>query len=83
MTISMDHVKVEHRSRLLGDNGAAFIAQPLETYLKNHIRHMRGSSYHPLTQGKIGRYHRSIKSSVKLDHFYSDWDFTPSVTHGL
>ena len=33
--------------------------------------HTRGAPYHPMTQGKIERYHRSMKNVVKLEHYYS------------
>ena len=62
-------IKVKHRPRLLSDNGAAFISDPLRQYLKTYkIQHVRGAPYHPQTQGKIERYHQSI---VKLDNYYS------------
>jgi transposase InsO family protein len=57
----VQHIKVKHRPRLLSDNGSAFISEALATYLARHkIRHVRGAPYHPQTQGKIERYHRSI-----------------------
>ena len=33
--------------------------------------HTRGAPYHPMTQGKIERCHRSMKNVVKLEHYYS------------
>jgi len=76
----VQHVKVEHRPRLLSDNGAAFIAEPLATYLHQHkIAHVRGAPYHPQTQGKIERYHRSMKSVVKLEQFYFPWDLEQTI----
>jgi putative transposase len=32
--------------------------------------HTRGAPYHPQTQGKIERYHRTMKNVVKLQHHY-------------
>ena len=34
------------------------------------IRHVRGKPNHPQTQGKIERYHRSMKNIVKLENYY-------------
>jgi len=64
-------IKVKHRPRLLSDNGPAFISDPLKKFLKSSkMDHVRGAPYHPQTQGKIERYHRSMKSIVKLDNYY-------------
>lgn len=79
-TTGVKHVKVEHRPRLLSDNGSAFISEPLAKYLNSHhIQHVRGAPYHPQTQGKIERYHRSMKSIVKLEYFYFPWELEQSI----
>ena len=31
--------------------------------------HTRGAPYHPMTQGKIERYHRSMKSLIQLQNY--------------
>ncbi len=55
--------------RLLSDNGPCYISAQLATYLNTHgLPHTRSAPYHPMTQGKIERYHRSLMNVVKLDH---------------
>jgi len=66
------NITVRHRPRLLSDNGPAYISKDLRQYLEEQgIDHTRGKPYHPMTQGKIERYHRSMKNLVLLDHYYS------------
>jgi transposase InsO family protein len=67
----VDQVRVGHRPRLLSDNGPAYVSSELREYLQERgMGHTRGAPYHPQTQGKIERYHRSIKNVVKLHHYY-------------
>jgi len=67
----VDKVHVCHRPRLLSDNGSCYISGELKKYLEEHsIGHVRGAPYHPQTQGKIERYHRTMKNLVKLQHYY-------------
>jgi len=71
-TTGVEHVHVVHRPRLLSDNGSAYVSKELKRYLEvNEIRHIRTKPYHPMTQGKIERYHRSMKNLILLDHYYS------------
>jgi len=64
-------VPVKHRPRLLSDNGPAYLSSELKTYLASHqMTHTRGAPYHPMTQGKIERYHRTMKNVIKLEHYY-------------
>jgi putative transposase len=59
------------RPKLLSDNGACYVAAELKEYLQNKgITPVHGRRCHPQTQGKIERYHRSMKNVVKLDHYY-------------
>jgi transposase InsO family protein len=34
-----------------------------------------------MTQGKIERYHRSLKNVVKLEHYYAPWEVERAVAH--
>jgi len=64
-------VKVYHRPRLLSDNGSAYHSKQLAKFLKSwHIEHIHGAPYHPMTQGKIERWHRSMKNVSKLEKYY-------------
>lgn len=76
----VERVQVRHRPRLLSDNGPAFIAQTLADYLKSYgIDHIHGRAHHPQTQGKIERYHRSMKSIVKLTTFFFPWELEQTI----
>jgi transposase InsO family protein len=76
----VDHVPVVHRPRLLSDNGPCYLSGQLATYLEtNGLGHTRGAPYHPMTQGKIERYHRSLKNVVKLKHYYSPWELERAI----
>lgn len=67
----IDSVRVRHRPRLLSDNGPCYISKELKEYLgTKQMEHTRGKRYHPQTQGKIERYHRSIKNVINLQHYY-------------
>ena len=71
----VDHVRVKHRPRLLSDNGSAYVSGELRDYLgESRMAHTRGAPYHPQTQGKIERYHRTMKNVVKLQHYYFPWE---------
>src|SRR6266511_2050652 len=67
----LNQVKVLHRPRLLSDNGPSYVSRELGKWLEdNGIKHIRGRPYHPMTQGKIERYHRSMKNRILLDNYY-------------
>ena len=64
-------ISVKHKPRLLSDNGPCYLSGELQKYLeKKEIIHTRGAPYHPMTQGKIERFHRSMKNKVKLNNYY-------------
>ena len=64
--------RVLHRPRLLSDNGPCYVSAALKEYLEQEgMAHTRGRPYHPMTQGKIERYHRSMKNILLLENYYS------------
>jgi transposase InsO family protein len=64
--------RVLHRPRLLSDNGPCYVSAALKEYLGHEgMAHTRGKPYHPMTQGKIERYHRSMKNILLLENYYS------------
>ena len=67
----LNKIYVKIKPRLLSDNGPCYLSHQLRDYLAKHgISHTRGAPYHPMTQGKIERYHRSLKNVVKLENYY-------------
>ena len=76
----LKHARVHHKPRLLSDNGPCYISGELKTWLKSQdIEHTRGAPYHPQTQGKIERYHRSMKNVVKLENYYYPWQLEKAI----
>lgn len=63
--------RVHHRPRLLSDNGPCYIAGDLADWLAaQRIEHIRGAPCHPQTQGKIERWHQTLKNRILLENYY-------------
>jgi len=61
----MADVPVEDRTKLLSDNGAGYVSRSFRDYLHlTGIRHILAAPFHPQTNGKLERYHQSIKREV-------------------
>jgi len=76
----VEQVRVKHRPRLLSDNGPAYVSSELREYLgERGMAHTRGRPYHPQTQGKIERWHRTMKNVVKLQHDYFPWELEAAL----
>ena len=64
-------LELNERPKVLSDNGPCYIASGFDDYLNSiGIKHIRGQKLHPQTQGKIERYHRTMKNVIKLEHYY-------------
>ena len=70
----------DRRPRLLSDNGPSYVANDLSDWLEDQgMRHTRGKPYHPMTQGKIERWHLSLKSRILLENYYLPGDLERAV----
>ena len=49
------------------DNGSSYLAGELADWIEDHVR---GAPYHPMTQGKIERWHQTLKNRILLEHYY-------------
>lgn len=68
------------RPRLLSDNGPCYVSSELKSWLDaNDIAHTRGKPYHPMTQGKIERWHRTMKDRILLDNYYYPEDLEREI----
>jgi transposase InsO family protein len=63
------------------DEALPYVSGELRRFLESwQIEHTRGAPYHPMTQGKIKRYHRSMKNLVQLQTFSSPWDLEQEIS---
>lgn len=63
-------VSKENMPNLVSDRGPALIANDFGAFLEwKGIHHILASPYHPQTNGKIERYHKSMKSVIKLQTY--------------
>ena len=75
-----DQARIRHRPRLLSDNGSSYVAADLADWLKEQkIGHIRGAPCHPQTQGKIERWHRTLKNRMLLENYYLPGDLKAQI----
>ena len=75
-----NQAKVVHKPRLLSDNGASYVAKELAQYLdENGMDHVRGAPHHPQTQGKIERWHQTMKNRILLENYYMPGDLNQQI----
>ena len=73
-------ISKENAPKLLSDNGSCYISEEFKGFLKNRgIKPINGKPMHPQTQGKIERYHRTMKNVIKLDNYYSPQDLLKAI----
>ncbi len=76
----LDQANVVHRPRLLSDNGPCYISGDLAEYLEDKgMTHTRGAPYHPQTQGKIERWHQTLKNRILLENYFLPGDLEAQI----
>ena len=75
-----DQAHVRHKPRLLSDNGSSYISGDLAEWLdQQRMAHVRGAPYHPQTQGKIERWHQTLKNRILLENYYLPGDLETQI----
>jgi len=63
----MRRVPIEDRTKLLSDHGSGYLARAFEEYLRIlAIRHIYCAPHHPQTNGKIERFHETLRARMNL-----------------
>lgn len=76
----LETAKPADRPKLLSDNGSSYIAGDLATWLADRqIKHLRGAPYHPMTQGKIERWHQTLKNRILLENYFLPGDLEAQI----
>jgi transposase InsO family protein len=76
----LERANVAHRPRLLSDNGPSYISGDLAKWLDDRsMDHVRGAPYHPQTQGKIERWHQTLKNRILLENYYLPGDLETHI----
>jgi len=64
----------------LSDNGSSYIAGDFAEWLDDQgIGHVRGAPNHPQTQGKIERWHQTLKNRILLENYYLPGDLEAQI----
>jgi transposase InsO family protein len=75
-----DSARVLHKPRLLSDNGPSYIAEELAQYIKaRDMSHVRGAPMHPQTQGKIERWHQTLKNRISQENYFLPGDLENQI----
>ena len=75
-----DQARVAHKSRLLSDNGPCYISSGLAEWLDGKgMSHVRRAPYHPQTQGKIERWHKTLTNRILLENYFRPGDLTQQI----
>jgi putative transposase len=65
-----------HKPRLLSDNGSSHVAGWPQG---KGMKHCRSAPYHPQTQGKIERWHQTLKNHILLENHLLPGDLDAQI----
>ena len=72
--------RVVQKPRLLSDNGPSYIAEELAQWIgANGMSHVRGAPMHPQTQGKIERWHQTLKNRILLENYFLEGELEAAI----
>ena len=75
-----EKAEVEQKPRLLSDNGSSYVSGELADWLSDKgMSHVRGAPYRPQTQGKIERWHQTLKNRILLEHYFLPGDLEQQI----
>jgi putative transposase len=75
-----DQAIVQHKPRLLSDNGSCYISADLAEWMEEKkMEHVRGAPFHPQTQGKIERWHQTMKNRILLKNYHLPGDLEQQI----
>ncbi len=75
-----DQVHVVHKPRLLSESGSSYVSGDLAEWLQGKgMKHSRGAPYHPQTQGKIERWHQTLKNRILLESYFLPGDLEAQI----
>ena len=76
----LSHAPPLKKPRLLSDNGPGLVGKAFQGFIEGAgITHILASPYHPQTNGKIERYHRSLKERVLLVVHTTPWELAETI----
>lgn len=69
-----------NKPRPLSDNGPGYVAGEPAAYIETQaMSHVRGAPFHPQTQGKIARWHQTLKNRILLENYYLPGDLEARI----
>ena len=75
-----NRANVAHKPRLFSDNSSSYVSGDLAEWLEDQtMGHVRGAPHHPQTQGKIERWHQTLKNRILLEKYYLPGDLENQI----